>query len=92
MNRSIDRCCWDAGDQRWSFPRTTRTSPKCFNSRIVASSSPCFGFFLSGAGVDAFEAVLMVPLVPAVPLFGFVLLEVLLESLSLEGVISVSAF
>lgn len=91
-DRGVVRRRWDARDQRWSFPRMTRTSPKCFNFRIVASPSPGFGFFLSGVGVDAFETVLMVPLAAAAPLSGFVLLEVLLKSLILAGMISVGTF
>lgn len=74
------------------MPRTRRTFSECFDSRIVPSPSPGFGFFLSGAGVDAFEAVLVVPLLPVVPFFGFISLESLLEILILVGILSRGTF
>ena len=47
-------------------------------SGIIAFLSLVFGLFLRWAGFEAFEAVLIGPLVAAVSLFGFVLLESLI--------------
>ena len=85
--RVVGSGCW-AGGRRCSAPRTRGTSSEGFHSGIVACPSPGFGFFLRGAGVDAFEAVSVVPLVAAVSLFGFISFE----SLALEEIFSEGAF
>ena len=79
--------CW-AGGRRCTSPRTRGTSSEGFDSGIVACPSPGFGFFLSGAGVDASEAVSVVPLVAAMSLFGFISFE----NLILKGLLSVGMF
>ena len=68
--------------------RGRRRSREGFDSSVVASLSSGFGFFLRRAGVGASEAVLMVPLVAAVPFFGFVLLA----SLIFDGILFAGAF
>ena len=74
--------------RRRSCARMGRTSSEGFDSSVVASLSSGFGFFLRRAGVGASEAVLMVPLVAAVPFFGFVLLESLIS----DGILFAGAF
>lgn len=85
----VDGRCWNAGDQRCTSSRTTgRASSEGFDSGLVACLSSGFGFLLRRAGFGAFEAVLVVPLVAAVALFGLVLLE----GLIFEGVFSMGVF
>lgn len=72
---------------RCSAPRTRTSSSEGFHSGVVAPLSSGFGFYLFRIGVFA-KAVLFVPFVAAVALFGFVLLE----NVDLRGMLSVDAF
>ena len=80
--------CRNAGDQRCNSPGTRRTSSEGFDSSLVVFLPSGFGFFLRWAGVDALEAVSVIPLVAAASLFGFVLLD----GLIFEGILSMGAF